>query len=275
LLLVVVCVSHSAICQENSAGGANRSKHPLPEYVQEFFLSDAVRCQEKGEWQLTGGVDSRQRIGTSGLLKTQYGLTNRLQLGVELPYGLTEEETDEPQSRWSTASLGVEYQILRSNQPFALSAGIAIGVPVRSHGEVEYEPTLVIAKGFRKLQIHASFVADIEEEKPSFQYNVASVYSVRRHWFPTFEFNGRSLHGDAAFYLTPGMYRHLPHHLEIGAGVPLGVGGVAGRLGIVGKATLELGSIHERESPPSLKSRPKDRVAQPCRDAHGQKSGIC
>ena len=246
-LLVVVCLSHSAICQENLAGGASHGKHPLPEYIQEFFLSDAVRCQEKGEWQLTAGVDSRQHIGTSGLLKTQYGLTNRLQLGVELPYGLTEEETHETQSRWSTASLGVEYQILQNNQPFALSAGIAIGVPVRSHGEVEYEPTLVIAKAFRKLQIHASFVADIEEEKPSFQYNLASVYQIQRHWFPTFEFNGRSLHGDAAFYLTPGLYRHLAHRFEIGAGFPLGVGGTAGRLGIVGKLTWELGGNHEPE----------------------------
>jgi hypothetical protein len=43
------------------------------------------------------------------------------------------------------------------------------------------------------------------------------------------------------------MYRHFPHHLEIGAGVPLGVGGVADRLGIVGKATWEFGGNHERD----------------------------
>jgi hypothetical protein len=246
-LFIVVCVSHVAICQENSASGADKSGHTLPEYIQEFFLSDAVRCQEKGEWQLTAGVDSRQHIGTSSLLKTQYGVTNRLQLGAELPYGLTEEETGATRSRWSTASLGVEYQIIRSNQPFALSAGIAIGVPVRSNGELEYEPTLLMAKGFRKLQIHASFVADIEEEKPSFQYNLASVYPVQRRWFPTFEFNGRSLHGNAAFYLTPGLYRHLEHGLEVGVGVPLGVGGMAGRAGVVGKVTWELGGKQEPE----------------------------
>jgi hypothetical protein len=241
----VVCFSHLAACQENSVGEAEPSKPPLSEYIQEFFLSDAVRCQERGEWQLTAGVDTHQHIGTSSVLKTQYGVTNRLQLGVELPYGLTEEEAEETRFRWSTVSLGVEYQIIRSDQPFALSAGLALGVPVRSNGEVEYEPTVLMARSFRKLQIHASFVADVGEGKPSFQYNLASVYPVQRHWFPTFEFNGRSLYGNGAFYITPGLYRHLAHHLEIGTGVPFGVGGMAGRLGIVGKLTWELGGNHE------------------------------
>lgn len=249
--LCVVCLPHVAMCQEISASGADPIKHSFPEYIQEFFLSDAVRCQEKGEWQLTAAVDSRQRIGTSGVLKTQYGMTNRLQLSAELPYGLTEEETAESGSRWSTASLGVEYQIIPSDSPFVLSAGIAIVVPVRSGAEVEYEPTLLMAKSFRQLQIHASFVADVEAEKPAFQYNLASVYPVQRHWFPTFEFNGRSLHGNSAFYLTPGLYRHLPHRLEIGAGAPFGVAGAAGRLGIVGKLTWELGGDHNGRNSPS------------------------
>ena len=246
-LLVLVCFSRAAICQEDSASEAPSSKEPLTEYIQEFFLSDAVRTQAKGEWQFTAGVDSRQHVGTSSLLRTEYGVTNRLQLSVELPYGLTEEESAETRSRWSTATVGFEYQIIRSGRPFALSAGVAFGIPVRSEVEVEYEPTILMAKSFHKLQIHASFAADIEEEKPSLQYNLALVYPVQRRWFPTFEFNGRSLHGDPAFYLTPGLYRHLGHRLEVGAGVPLGVGGTAGRLGIVGKLTWELGGDHERE----------------------------
>ena len=239
-LFVVVCLSQVSTCQEHSAGG-DGNKRPLPEYVQEFFLSDAVRCQGKGEWQFTAGVDSREQIGISSVLKTQYGVTDRLQLAVELPYGSTEEEEAETRSRWSTARLGMEYQIIRSDFPFALSAGIAFAIPVRSGGEVEYEPTLLIAKSFRKLQIHASLVADVEEEKPSFQYNLASVYPIRRHWFPTFEFNGRSLHRSRAIYLTPGLYRHLPRRFEIGAGIPLGIRGTAGRLGVVGRLSWEFG----------------------------------
>ena len=246
-VLSLACASHLAICQDSNARGGDQSKRPLPEYIQEFFLSDAVRCQEKGEWQLTAGVDSRHRIGTSSLLKTEYGVTNRLQLGAELPYGMTEEESSEVTSRWSTATLGVEYQIIRSDRPFALAVGMAFGIPVRSNGEVEYEPTILLAKNFHKLQIHASFVADIEEEKPSFQYNLASVYPVKSHWFPTLEFNGRSLQGDGAFYLTPGMYRNLRHRIQLGAAIPLGVGGRAGSVGIVGKVIWEFGEDHQPE----------------------------
>jgi hypothetical protein len=240
-LCLLGCFSRVAMCQDGGMSSSSQRKLQLTEYIQDFFLSDAVRCQEKGEWQLTGGVESRQHIGTSGFLRTEYGVTDRLQLGVEVPYGLTEEESSVTTSRWSTASLGVEYQIIRSDVPFALSAGITFGIPVRSGGEVEYQPLILVAKSFRKLQIHASFVADFEEEKPSFQYNLASVYPFGSHWFPTLEFNGRSLHGNGVFYVTPGLYRHLGHRLEVGAGFPFGAGGTAGRLGIVAKFTWEIG----------------------------------
>jgi hypothetical protein len=70
----------------------HESRPPLPEFVQEFFLSDAVRCQGAGELQITSIVDSRQGIGSNSRLELQYGLTNRLQTGLELPYGRREEE---------------------------------------------------------------------------------------------------------------------------------------------------------------------------------------
>jgi hypothetical protein len=75
------------------------------------------------------------------------------------------------------------------------------------------------------MQIHLSFVTDIERDKPSFQYNLASVYPIRRHWFPTFEFNDRSLRGKGAFYLTPGLYRRL-ERFEFASGSPRGSAGL-------------------------------------------------
>jgi hypothetical protein len=86
-------------------------------------------------------------------------------------------------------------------------------------------------------------VAEVEQWKPSFQYNVASVYPVRYCWFPTLEFNGRRLEGKDAFYLTPGLYRQLSHRLEIG--IPIGLGGVASRVGLVAKINWELGGDSE------------------------------
>ena len=244
LLFVAVYCSRVAICQSDGTGG-NQSKPPLPEYIQEFFLADAVRCQERGELQITSGVDSRKQVGTSTWLKMEYGITDRLQLGFDLPYGMTEEENSEGSAAWSTASLGLEYQIIRSDSPFALSAGMAFGVPLKSRGKVEFEPMILAAKTLRRLQIHASFLTDIAERKPSFQYNLASVYTNLRRWFPTLEFNGRRLSGKDAFYLTPGLYRRFEHRLEVGIGIPSGLGGTADRVGIVGKLNWEIGGDHE------------------------------
>jgi len=241
LLLLLICFSSVAACQDNSAPGGKQSRPPLPEYVEEFFLSDAVRSQDKGELQLLVGVDSRQNIGTNTALKVEYGITKRLQLGCDLPYGRTEEEDSESSSRWSTAHQKDKYQIIRSDSPFALSVGMAFGVPVKSGAEVEYQPMILAAKTFRRAQVHASFIADIEQEKPSFQYNLASVYPIRRRWFPTLEFNGRHLRGRGASYLTPGLYRRFENRFEFGIGLPLGVAGAAGAAGIVGKVSWEIG----------------------------------
>jgi hypothetical protein len=247
MLSLAIGYSPLARCQGNPSGGGAQGKVPMPEYIQEFFLSDAVRNEDKGELQLTLGVDSRRGLGTNSVLQTEYGLTNRLQLNFELPYGFTARESSEIPASWSTTSFGLQYQIFRSDSPFALSAGMALGVPVKSNSRLEYEPTILAAKTFRKLQVHASFVADVEQWKPSLQYNLASVYPVRRNWFPTLEFNGRRLDGRNAFYLTPGLYRHFAHRLEVGIGVPAGLAGIAARVGIVAKVNWELGGGVDRD----------------------------
>jgi hypothetical protein len=250
LLLLLLCCPSTGVCQDSFVTQNNQNKPPLPEYVEEFFLCDAVRNQERGEFQAAFGVDSRQAIGTNTTLKIEYGVTSRLQLSFDLPYGRTEEETQESYSGLSTASLGVQYQILRSDSPFALAVGLEFGVPVKPNGEAEYQPTILAAKTFRRMQIHLSFVADIERDKPSFQYNLASVYPIRRHWFPTLEFNGRSLRGKGAFYLTPGLYRRV-ERFEFGVGVPAGLGGIASSAGVVVKMSWEIGGNREPESVPA------------------------
>jgi hypothetical protein len=247
LPLLTLCGSPVAVCQDDRSPTSGNSKAPLPEYIEEFFLSDAVRNQDKGELQFTLGVESRQDVGTNAVVKMEYGVTKRVQLSFELPYGMTEEEISEGSSRWSTSSLGLQYQIIRSDFPFALSAGMAFGVPVKSGREVEYQPTILAARAFRRAQVHASFVAVLEKWKPSFQYNLASVYPIQGRWLPTLEFNGRRRRGKDAFYLTPGFYRRFENRFEFGAGVPLGLGGTAGAVGVVGKISWEIGGEHESE----------------------------
>jgi len=112
----------------------------MPEYIQEFFLSDAVRNEDRGELQFTLRVDSRRSLGTNMMLQREYGLTNRLHLNFETPYGVTAGRNSELASSLSRANLGFQYQIMRSDTPFALSAGMAFGIQVKPNSQAEYEP---------------------------------------------------------------------------------------------------------------------------------------
>jgi len=212
----------------------------FPEYVQEFFLSDAVRNQDRGELQVTVGVDSRRDVGTSGNVKVEYGLTRRLQLGFEQSYGNADEQGPRVSPHWGPASAGMQYQI-RNSSTFALSVGFVLGIPSAGESKSEFQPTILAARTFRRAQIHATFGAGLGRERPSFQYNLASVFPVHPGWYPTLEFNGRSMDGRNAFYMTPGVYRRIGQQFEFGIGTPFGLSETTGSAGIVAKITLEIG----------------------------------
>jgi hypothetical protein len=219
---------------------------PLPEYIEEFFLSEAVRSEERGELQLTVGGASFQGRGSpmdgkSANLDIEYGLTGRLQLGLEAPYGIQSTATSEIPVSWSTVDLSVLYQFIRGNHPFALSGAMGINAPLTSRGDTSYEPELLIAKAFGKLQIHTSVIPELGGGETSLEYNMAAVRPWAHHFIPTLEFNGRHNAGVNSFYLTPGIYKRLPHRFELGFAVPAGMGGHSSPVGAVFKMTLELG----------------------------------
>jgi hypothetical protein len=234
------------VCQTPRAKPAQTLQDVLPEYIQEFFLSEAVRSQEHGEWQLTvQGSSFRDHSsaadGKSAGLGFEYGITRRFQVSAELPYGIQSSDTSELPVSWSTISASLLYQLIRSNHPFALSAAMGVNLPVTSRGEVSYEPELLAAKQFGTLQIHTSFIPELSKDGSALQYNVAAVRPSPHNLRPTLEFSGRRNAGVNSFYVTPGTYKHLPHRLEIGAGVPLGANSHSSPVGLVVKMTWEFG----------------------------------
>jgi len=219
---------------------------PLPIYVEEFFLSEAVRSEQAGELQLTiDGAAFRGRGGSmdgkSVGLDVEYGLTDRLQLGIETPYGIDSTPASEILLSWSTADIGVLCQFIRGNHPFALSGAMGVDAPLTDRGDLSFEPELLIAKAFGRLQIHTSFIPELGGDDTSLGYNAAAVRPIAHHWIPTLEFNGRRDSGVNSFYVTPGIYKHLPHRLEAGIGVPLGAGRHNNPAGVVFKMTWEIG----------------------------------
>ncbi|MGB9407337.1 MAG: hypothetical protein WCA89_07355 [Terracidiphilus sp.] len=229
-----------------TAKTAPKAQDILPVYIEEFFLSEAVRSEEHGELQWTiDGMASRGKgsaaDGKSAELDIEYGITRRLQLGMETPYGIQSTITSEIPVSWSTLNASLLYQFIRSNHPFALSGAMGVNLPLTSRGSVSYEPEVMAAKGFGKLQIHTSFIPELSGDDKSLEYNVAALRPFAHHLIPTLEFNGRRFSGVNSFYLTTGIYKHLPHRLEIGAAVPAGLSRFSSPVGVIVKMTWEMG----------------------------------
>ena len=240
----------TAMGQVSSPKPAPKAPNILPVYIEEFFLSEAVRSEELGELQLTlEGMASSGRgsaaDGKSAGLNIEYGMTRRLQLGMEMPYGIQSTAASELPVSWSTLNASLLYQFIRGNHPFALCGAMGVNLPLTSRGSVSYEPEALAAKGFGKLQIHASFIPELSGDEKALAYNVAALRPVVHHLIPTLEFNGRRNSAKNSFYVTPGIYKHLPHRLEMGVGVPAGVGRFSSPVGAVFKVTWEVGGYDD------------------------------
>lgn len=243
---IVAAAQKPAAQPDNGLPPAVTRDGPLPEYIEEFFLSEAVRSEERTELQLTvdsaafrGRGDSMD--GQSADLDIEYGLTDRLQLGIEAPYGIQSTPTSETPVSWSAADVSILYQFIRGNHPFALSGAMGVEAPLTRRGDLSYEPELLIAKAFGRLQIHTSFIPELGDDT-SLEYNVAADRPIPHHWIPTLEFNGRRDAGVNSFYVTPGIYKHLPHRFEAGIGMPVGAGPQSNPVGVIFKVTWEMGS---------------------------------
>lgn len=209
----------------------------MPTYIEEFFHSEAVRSEEKGELQSTLDAESFRKNGSDAGLDFEYGVTDRLQINTELPYGIRSAGQSEVPLSWSSVNVGTVYQFIRSSHPFALSAGLGANIPTTTRGEFAWEPEILAAKQFGPMQLHASFMADLANGSREYEYNLATVVNLHSTWFPTVEFNARRTDtGSNLFYFTPGIYRHLRHRIEAGVAISAG-----NYFGAVGKITWEVG----------------------------------
>lgn len=213
------------------------TRSPMSIWIEEFFRSEAVRSEERGELQTTLLAEGFRRSGSDVDLDFEYGVTGRLQLSVELPYGIRSATQSEVPSSWSTVSLGAQYQFIKSSHPFAFTTGLAASIPVSGRGEFASEPEVIAARQFGNTQVHASLLADLAKDSREYEYNLSSVMNLHSAWFPTVEWNGRRTdRGRNIFYVTPGIYHHFLHRVEAGIAISGG-----SHFGVVGKITWEAG----------------------------------
>ena len=223
----------------------------MEELIQEFPIAETVAPQEKGELQVTSGGeywkdDALKQTGVP--LTFEYGITDRFQVELEAPYIFLKPEAGTKRSGPGDVEAGFLYNILKKDEPVALSVAAEIGVPTGDEdkglgeGETEWGTSVILAKRAGKGQVHLGLGGEFSGDEAGFFYNLSGVYPFGK-LSGTLELSGRG--GDEhSLYLVPGVVWRLDaiaDELELGAGVARGLTADSADWGLVFKATLEFG----------------------------------
>jgi len=210
------------------------------ELIQELFLAETVSVQKANELQITFGNDyfrkNRSHLWQSALV-LEYGITNSLQIGAEVPLIGSKEYEDAGEVEISLA-----YALAKNLRSMAITAGVSMVFAERD-AEVETsskrmyaEPFIVVARKIGRGELHADFSKTITSDG-EFSFNLAGVYPWR-NWRCALELNGVAGNGSEVI-LTPGIIRRIDDSKEFGIGFPVGLTKDTNSIGIVFKATFE------------------------------------
>ena len=247
--------------------------------IQEVFQTGLVYPQERGEVQLSYTSRFSKGKDHSSLqtpLNLEYGITDRWQIEIEWDALSRRTEGKATTRGRGDLSIGTQYSFMnirRSN--FHSAVGFEVSLPTGSvekelsEGFIEYEPYLIIARDFPKLnnmqifsQVGVGFVqrarrqrADADKDEPAaHEFNLGvGMFVPFRHLVFTSEFNlstNRWNNGgrEREMYATPGVVWRLPRNWEIGVGAPFGLTRDADKSGAILRVVYEFGTRRGDES---------------------------
>lgn len=220
------------------------------EVIQEFSIAETAFPQKKGEIQITSGFEywkEGSMRGTGVPLVLEYGVTNRFQVGIDIPYYFIKTEAGGRVSGVGDIETGFLYSLLKEDDPVAISvaadAGWASGNEEKELGEGETElgASVLLAKGIGKGQVHLGLGGEFGGDKAGFVYNLAGVYPFH-NFRALLELNGLSS-DEHALYLTPGLIWKgldgIMEDLELGVGFAGGLTPDAADHKLIFKVTCE------------------------------------
>jgi hypothetical protein len=222
LVLLLSCLP--AIADEK------KEEEKVGELTNELFVGEKLYIQDKGELYLVlEGAFARTNDGketeASGELK--YGVTDRLQLSAEFPVERVNPDNGETHQGISDLTLAFNYNFLQSDK-FAAGVRSAFVLPTGDDkrdlggGEFVWEPQILTATQIGKAELYIGVGGEIGEDHNAFTYSVAGAYP----FGPVvgiLEVTGVASGDEDTLYITPGFSWHVNEHIEIEAGVPIGV----------------------------------------------------
>lgn len=203
--------------------------------VEELFLGFIVYPQEKDEVQLTFGYfDGIEAVGnTRTAFEIEYGITDRFQIGLEVPVESVEEE--EPFNGVRNLGLELYYNFYNDRHSGrAYGVGFEFGLPVDSpSGESRayvYEPFAVAYQEFRSFALNLSGAVEIEDPlDPDGATETAGELAIgligkAPRIVPLLEWSVEIAPGETPVLLAPGLYcRRCCGPVDCAVSFPIGL----------------------------------------------------
>ena len=233
------------------ARGAER----MPVLPEELAITRSIDVQDEDEFQTS--LSARylrlpHERSTTVRAEFEYGVTDRVQATVELPYGVRDPAGESSVNGLEDLELGFRYALLDfRTRPLALDVGLTLGLPTGSRrkalgaGDVSLEPTFTLSRWLGRMNGQLSFswrrsgIGGRAEAEDDLEYDVALLYPWRE-WFLTFEGAGETKESETAYYAVPELVWKPRRHLELLVAVPVGLTAAAADYGVIAGITVEI-----------------------------------
>jgi hypothetical protein len=233
------------------ARGAER----MPVVPRELAFTRSIDVQDEDEFQTSLSARHlrlpRER-STTVRAEVEYGVTDRVQAIVELPYGVRDRAHESSVNGLEDLELGFRYALLAfRTRPLALDVGLTLGLPTGSQrealgaGDLSLEPTFTLSRWLGRVNGQLSFswrrsgIGGRAEAEDDLEYDVALLYPWRE-WVLTLEGAGETEASETAYYAVPEVIWKPGKHLELLVAVPVGLIGAAADYGVIAGITVEI-----------------------------------
>src|SRR6266571_3986140 len=231
------------------ARGAER----MPVLPEELAITRSIDVQDEDEFQTSLSARHLRlphERSTTVRAELEYGVTDRVQATVELPYGVRDPAGEPSVNGLGDLELGFRYALLDfRTRPLALDVGLTLGLPTGSWrktlgaGDVSLEPNFTLSRWLGRMNGQLSFSWRRSRiggrAKDELEYDVALLYPWRE-WFLTFEGAGDTQASQTAYYAVPELVWKPAEHLELLVAVPVGLTGAAADYGVIAGITVEI-----------------------------------
>ena len=232
-----------------------RGEERMPVVPEQLAFTRSIDVQDEDEFQTSLSArhlrlpHERSTTVRAGL---EYGVTDRLQAIVEVPYAIRDPAGAHEVNGLEDLELGFRYALLDfRTRPLALDVGLTLGLPTGSRrnglgaGDVSFEPNFTLSRWLGRMNGQLSFswrrsgIGGRAAADDDVAYDVALLYPWRE-WFLTFEGAGETEASATAYYAVPELVWKPRRHLELLVAVPVGLAGAAADYGVIAGITVEI-----------------------------------